>query len=139
MTEAKIDQPRYDVLSSNCPTRELVTRLGDRWSLLIIASLTDRTLRFAQLRRTIDGVSQKMLTQTLRQLERDGMVHRRVYAEVPPRVEYSLTPLGNTFTDLVAAVRDWAYVHIEEIEANRARFDQAGSTASAEAADSART
>lgn len=69
----------------------------------------------------------------------DGMVHRRVYAEVPPRVEYSLTPLGDTFTALVAAVRDWAYVHIEEIEANRARFDQARSTASTEAADTAPT
>lgn len=115
---------RYDVMAAACPTRQLVTRLGDRWSLLVIAALTGRTLRFAELRRAVDGVSQKMLTQTLRQLERDGLVRRQVYAEVPPRVEYDLTPLGATLTDLVAGLRDWAYGHMEEIESHRMDYDR---------------
>lgn len=115
---------RYDVMAATCPTRQLVSRIGDRWTLLVIAALTGRTLRFAELRRTVEGVSQKMLTQTLRQLERDGLVRRQVYAEVPPRVEYNLTPLGDTLTDLVAAVRDWAYTNIDDIESHRHNYDQ---------------
>ncbi|MBD8868873.1 helix-turn-helix transcriptional regulator [Nocardioides sp. MJB4] len=111
-------------MAAACPTRQLVTRIGDRWSLLVITALTGRTLRFAELRHTLEGVSQKMLTQTLRQLERDGIVHRQAYAEVPPRVEYNLTPLGDTLTDLVAAIRDWAYTNINDIESYRHTYDQ---------------
>jgi DNA-binding HxlR family transcriptional regulator len=116
---------RYDVLAAACPTRQVVNRIGDRWTLLVLSALDGGTLRYQELRRAVDGVSQKMLTQTLRALERDGLVCRRVYAEVPPRVEYSLTPLGMSLAEVVAAVRGWAYGHTEEIEAARAEFDGA--------------
>jgi DNA-binding HxlR family transcriptional regulator len=116
---------RFDVLAVACPTRQLVARIGDRWTLLVLSALQDRTLRFQELRRAVDGVSQKMLTQTLRALERDGLVRREVYAAVPPRVEYSLTPLGATLSELVAGTRAWAYGHMDEIEAARAAYDAA--------------
>lgn len=115
---------RYDVLASACPTRQVVNRIGDRWTLLVLFALDGTTLRFQELRRAVDGVSQKMLTQTLRALERDGLVRRRVYAEVPPRVEYSLTPLGASLAEVVAAVRVWAYGHMEEVEEARTDFDR---------------
>lgn len=114
---------RFDVLAAACPTRQVVNRIGDRWSLLVLYALERGTLRFAQLQRTVDGVSQKMLTQTLRILERDGLVRREIHASVPPRVEYSLTPLGRQLGGVVAQVRVWAYEHMEEIDAARADYD----------------
>ena len=116
---------RFNVLAAACPTRQVVTRIGDRWTLLVLSALQDRTLRFQELRRALDGVSQKMLTQTLRALERDGLVRREVFAAVPPRVEYSLTPLGGTLSELVAGIRAWAYGHMDEIAAARAAYDAA--------------
>jgi DNA-binding HxlR family transcriptional regulator len=116
---------RFDVLAVACPTRQVVTRIGDRWTLLVLSALQDRTLRFQELRRAVDGVSQKMLTQTLRALERDGLVRREVYAAIPPRVEYSLTQLGGTLSELVAGIRIWVYGHMDEIEAARAAYDAA--------------
>jgi DNA-binding HxlR family transcriptional regulator len=113
---------RFDVLAAACPTRQVINRIGDRWSLLVLYALEDRTLRFQELRRTVDGVSQKMLTQTLRLLERDGLVRREVFASVPPRVEYSLTPLGRGLSKHIAAIREWAYANIDEIEAARRDF-----------------
>jgi DNA-binding HxlR family transcriptional regulator len=115
---------RFDVLAAACPTRQVVNRIGDRWSLLVLSALEERTLRFHELRRVVDGVSQKMLTQTLRALERDGLVHRRIYASVPPKVEYSLTPLGETLSGVVAGIRTWAYRHMDEIELARTAFDE---------------
>lgn len=114
---------RFNVLAEACPTRQVVNRIGDRWSLLVLYALERETLRFQQLRRTVDGVSQKMLTQTLRNLERDGLVHREVFASVPPRVEYSLTSLGKSLADRVRAIREWAYAHMDDIDAARAEFD----------------
>lgn len=116
---------RFDVLAAACPTRQVVDRIGDRWTLLVLSALEDGTLRFQQLRRAVDGVSQKMLTQTLRGLERDGLVHREIYASVPPRVEYSLTALGRTLSGVVVGIRSWAYGHMDEIEAARSEFDRA--------------
>jgi DNA-binding HxlR family transcriptional regulator len=114
---------RFDVLSAACPTRQVINRIGDRWSLLVLSALEGGTLRFQELRRTVDGVSQKMLTQTLRLLERDGLIRREVFASVPPRVEYSLTPLGRSLSGRVAAIREWAYDNMPTIESARSEFD----------------
>lgn len=111
----------YDVYSAACPTRAALDRLADKWTVLIVAALAEHPHRFGALRRRIDGISQKMLTQTLRSLERDGIVSRRVETTVPIAVEYSLTPLGATLAVPIAAVRDWAEEHMDEILAARAR------------------
>jgi DNA-binding HxlR family transcriptional regulator len=96
---------------------------ADKWTVLIIGALSNGTRRFQQLRREVEGVTQKMLTQTLRRLERDGLVSRRIYASVPPRVKYSLTPLCHSITGPLWAVREWAETHVEEIEVARAAWD----------------
>jgi DNA-binding HxlR family transcriptional regulator len=116
----------YDVLARACPTRQVVNRIGDRWSLLVIYALEDRKIRFQELLRTVEGVSQKMLTHTLRGLERDGIVRREVWPTVPPKVEYSLTPLGLGLAIQIAGIRDWAYGHMDDISAARERFDLDG-------------
>jgi len=119
---------RFDVLTAACPTRQVVNRIGDRWSLLVLYSLEDQTRRFQELRRAVDGISQKMLTQTLRTLERDGLVQRTVYASVPPKVEYKLTPLGASLSATIAAIRTWAYTHMDQIESARVNFDTRNET-----------
>ena len=116
---------RYDVLAAACPTRQVINGIGDRWSLLVLYALEGGTLRFQELRRAVDGVSQKMLTQTLRTLQRDGLVSRTVYASVPPKVEYALTPLGASLSESIAAIRAWAYAHMDQIEAARHDYDEA--------------
>lgn len=101
---------------SLCPVRDVLTRVGDKWSLLTILHLgTADSLRFNELRRNIDGISQRMLTVTLRSLETDGLVNRRVYAEVPPRVEYRLTLLGQSLLGAVIELGKWACVHAPAI------------------------
>ena len=107
----------------DCEVRQILDRVADKWSLLVIALLEQRTLRFTELRRTIDGISQRMLTVTLRQLERDGLVERTVYPVVPPRVEYALTPLGATLHDTIKSLVDWTERNQNEIAAARARYD----------------
>ena len=111
--------PAWNVFDSNCPTRQVLDCIADKWTVLIIRRLADGTLRFAQLRRAVDGISQKVLTNTLRELERDGIVTRRIYASVPPKVEYSLTPLGRSLCALVAGICDWAEANIEQVQAAR--------------------
>lgn len=106
---------QWDVYNANCPTRLVLNRIADKWTVLIVSSLESGTKRFSELRREIGGVSQKMLTQTLRGLERDGLVTRTIYPSVPPKVEYSLTPLGRTLVGLVDAVRVWSETHIEQV------------------------
>lgn len=123
MTHAASTDGRYDVLAGACPTRQVVNRIGDRWSLLVLYALEAGTHRFAELRRTVDGITQKMLTQTLRLLERDGLVRREVFASVPPHVEYSLTPLGRSLSGRIAAIREWAYANMDGIEAARRDYD----------------
>jgi len=98
----------YDVYEDRCPTRQVLDRLADKWSLLILDRLGARPVRFNHLRRDIKGVSQKVLSQTLKKLERDGLVTRTVFPTVPVTVEYALTPLGNTLTETVAALAHWA-------------------------------
>jgi DNA-binding HxlR family transcriptional regulator len=115
--------PLYNVYDAQCPSRTALHRIGDRWTALVVGVLAERPHRFGELRRRIDGVSQKMLTQTLRSLEHDGLVSRRAEATVPVTVEYSLTPLGETLVPVLAAVRDWAEQHVPEILATRRNAD----------------
>jgi DNA-binding HxlR family transcriptional regulator len=113
---------RFDVLAAGCPTRQVIDRIGDKWTLLVLYALRGGTLRFSQLRGLVEGISQKMLTQTLRGLERDGIVSRRVYPTVPPKVEYALTPLGLSLAEVVTGIREWAYTHMDEIAAAREQY-----------------
>ncbi|WP_223178652.1 winged helix-turn-helix transcriptional regulator [Streptomyces boluensis] len=105
--------------------RQIVDRAGDKWTVLIIGTLENGPLRYTELQRAVQGISQRMLTHTLRQLQRDGLVTRTSHPEVPPRVEYALTELGATLLVAVTALIDWAGTHHDEISDNRARFDEA--------------
>jgi DNA-binding HxlR family transcriptional regulator len=108
-----------DVYSAKCPTREILDHIAGKWTVLIIDALADGTLRYTDLRHRIGGISQKMLTQTLRQLEADGFVTRTVHPTVPPRVDYTLTELGHSLRTPIAALRDWIETNINRIEAAR--------------------
>ncbi|RJQ07810.1 MAG: transcriptional regulator [Dehalococcoidia bacterium] len=103
--------------------REMLNRIGDKWSVLVIATLGEGPQRFGELKRAIDGISQRMLTQTLRQLERDGIVSRSVYPTIPPRVDYALTPLGMSSLRAIQSLAEWAVEHGEDVAAARARYD----------------
>ncbi|MFE0138292.1 winged helix-turn-helix transcriptional regulator [Streptomyces sp. NPDC059037] len=107
----------------DCQVRQILDRVADKWSLLTIALLEHRKLRFTELRREIDGISQRMLTVTLRQLERDGLVKRTVHPVVPPRVEYELTPLGGTLHHTIQSLVTWTERHQNEIAAAREAYD----------------
>ncbi|MEU8205431.1 helix-turn-helix domain-containing protein [Streptosporangium sp. NPDC049046] len=115
----------------DCEVRQILDRVADKWSLLVIALLDSRTLRFTELSREIDGVSQRMLTVTLRHLERDGLVRRTVHPVVPPRVDYELTPLGVTLHDTIQSLVTWTERHQNEIAAARAAYDARADTAPA--------
>lgn len=110
--------------------RQVLDRVGDKWSMLIIAVLEDGPMRYTDVQRQIPGISQRMLTHTLRQLAADGLVSRTAYAEVPPRVEYALAPLGSGLIDIVKQLIGWAADHHDEIRANRSRADTTASSAS---------
>ncbi|MFI9009860.1 winged helix-turn-helix transcriptional regulator [Actinosynnema sp. NPDC053489] len=109
---------------ADCEVRQILDRIADKWSLLVIALLDRRVLRFSELSRLIDGISQRMLTITLRQLERDGLVKRTVYPVVPPRVDYELTSMGVTLHDTIQALVDWTESHQDAIAAARADYDR---------------
>ncbi|MDQ4026108.1 MAG: helix-turn-helix transcriptional regulator, partial [Actinomycetota bacterium] len=121
-TDLDYDAFQWDA-REDCEVRQILDRVADKWSLLAIALLDGRTLRFSELQRKIDGISQRMLTVTLRQLERDGLVTRTVYPVVPPRVEYSLTPLGCTLLSTIQSLVTWTEEHQAEIAAARADYD----------------
>ena len=121
----------YNVYAALCPTRQALDRIADKWTVLIVGSLAERPHRFGELRRAIDGISQKMLTQTLRSLELDGLVARRVKPTVPVTVEYSLTATGRTLTNPLEAIRRWAEEHIDEVLAARSRIRQKSKTSPA--------
>jgi DNA-binding HxlR family transcriptional regulator len=106
-----------------CRASEVLGRVGDKWSLQVIFCLGEGTRRFTDLKRGVDGISQRMLTVTLRGLERDGIVTRTMYPVMPPRVEYALTPMGDTLRDAVGTLIGWAHAHLDEIEAARAAYD----------------
>ncbi|GAA1804333.1 helix-turn-helix transcriptional regulator [Planosporangium flavigriseum] len=109
--------------AKNCGSRQVIDRIGDRWSVLIVLTLADGVKRYSELAQRIEGVSQKMLTQTLRGLERDGLVTRTPHATVPPRVDYALTDLGRSLLGLVSGLEAWATSHLGDVEAARARYD----------------
>jgi len=112
-----------NVYAADCPTRQILDRVGDKWAVLILLLLRDDTKRFNQLRRAIEGISQKMLSQVLKSLERDGLIRRRVIATVPVTVEYSMTPLGITLAGAVDPLRDWAEQNLKDVLAAQRRYD----------------
>ena len=112
-----------NVLDPQCPTRKVLDRIGDRWTVLVVSHMLGGGLRFTRLRERVGGVTPKALTHTLRAMERDGLVLREVYAEVPPRVEYSLTPLGRTLEPLITAITGWAEANIGSVSLAQADYD----------------
>jgi DNA-binding HxlR family transcriptional regulator len=111
--------------SGDCPNMaRVLARIGDKWSVLVIMLLGEKPLRFNELRRTIDGISQRMLTLTLRGLERDGLVTRHLTPVIPPHVDYQLTELGRSLCKPVAALGAWAKIHSKDIERAQSRFDR---------------
>ncbi|HZT11832.1 MAG TPA: helix-turn-helix domain-containing protein [Candidatus Baltobacteraceae bacterium] len=116
-----------DPYASNCPARALLDRIADKWTTLVIGVLAEhQPRRFSELRRAVGGISQKMLTQTLRDMERDGLVRRDVYPEIPPRVEYALTPLGLTLREPLSALARWSQHYFAEVRQAQVRFDAHG-------------
>ncbi|MFF4401341.1 winged helix-turn-helix transcriptional regulator [Streptomyces sp. NPDC001480] len=113
----------YDAFIRSCPTNQLLGRLSDKWVSLVVAALSAGPMRYSDLGRKLAGVSPKMLTQTLRSLERDGILTRTVTPSVPVRVDYELTPLGSNLALLLTAVKDWAETHFDEVRAARERYD----------------
>ena len=116
-------EPRVVGQPTNCRAREVLQRVGDKWSMLVIDLLGQGTMRFTELHRSVDGITARMLTVTLRGLERDGIVTRTIHAVIPPRVEYALTPMGRTLLDTIGQLVSWADSHLPEIEAARAAYD----------------
>ncbi|WP_030663583.1 helix-turn-helix domain-containing protein [Streptomyces rimosus] len=106
-----------------CRTREVLGIVGDKWSLLVVRTLKDGPLRFTELKRAVDGISQRMLTVTLRSLERDGILSRTVHNVMPPHVSYELTPMGRTLRDATAPLLEWSITHLPHIDAARAEYD----------------
>jgi DNA-binding HxlR family transcriptional regulator len=142
MPTAKASQQRaqakvaYDAFLANCPSRQLLSRLSDKWVALVLAALSSdgpspgrspvgmpRSLRYSELSRRLAGVSQKMLTQTLRSLERDGLLTRTVTPTVPVTVDYELTELGRSLQEIMRGIKDWAEAHMDEVLANRDDYD----------------
>jgi DNA-binding HxlR family transcriptional regulator len=109
--------------AAECPTRQILDRIGDKWAVLILILIREEPMRFNALRRTIEGISQKMLSQVLKSLERDGLIKRRVFATVPVTVEYSITPLGQTLAAAVDPLRDWAEENLKEVLSAQRRYD----------------
>jgi DNA-binding HxlR family transcriptional regulator len=114
----------FDAYLASCPSRQLLDVISDKWMTLVVSALADGPRRYGQLAGRLAGVSQKMLTQTLRSLERDGMVTRTVTAAVPVRVDYELTPLGHSLLPLLSRVKEWAETHIPEVAAAREEYDR---------------
>ncbi|MFI6031543.1 winged helix-turn-helix transcriptional regulator [Amycolatopsis magusensis] len=114
-----------DPYDRDCPTRQLLDRIGDQWTVLIVGTLGGGPLRFTEIGRRVQGISQKMLTQTLRALVRDGILERRMYAEIPPRVEYELTDLGRDLAEPLSMLAEWAKAHMGRVQEARDSYDRA--------------
>ena len=114
----------YNAYVAECPSRQVLDAISDKWVTLVLSALAEGPLRYSDLARRIAGVSQKMLTQTLRTLERDGLLTRTITPSVPVRVDYELTPLGETILPVVSAIKQWSEVHIEQIHEARAGYDE---------------
>ncbi|HEY3469051.1 MAG TPA: helix-turn-helix domain-containing protein [Amycolatopsis sp.] len=109
-----------------CRTRAVLDIVGDKWALLVVRMLKDGPLRFTELKRAVEGISQRMLTVTLRDLERDGLLTRTVHAVMPPHVSYELTPMGRTLREAAAPLLEWSVRHMPQIDAARAAYDERG-------------
>ena len=125
MSDVLSNELKPNVYAAICPSRQVLALIGEKWVSLIIGALRNNTLRFGELKRVCEGVSQKMLTQTLRKLERDGLVIRTSYSdEMILRVEYQLTDLGKTLIVIVDTAKNWAEENLHQIEQNRVEFEQ---------------
>ncbi len=113
------------MLNRSCPSNRVLELIAGKWNMLVVYALRGRTLRYSELHALVDGISQKMLTQTLRELERDGLVTRKVYPVVPPRTEYTLTPLGQSLQRVVTDMGEWAQQHMEAVLEARSQYDGA--------------
>ncbi len=113
----------YDAFLEACPSRQFLDAISDKWVCLVVSALADGARRHSELAREIGGVSQKMLTQTLRSLERDGLLRRTVTASVPARVDYELTPLGRSLLPVTAAIKAWAEANMDQVQGNRSSYD----------------
>jgi len=122
--QREVAKREFDAFLADCPSRLVLDRISDKWVTLVIASLSDGPLRFSELSRQLAGVSQKMLTQTLRTLERDGLVTRTVTASVPVRVDYALTPLGQSLLEPIKHVKAWAERHVPEVLEAQRGYDE---------------
>lgn len=116
--------PPWNVMIATCPSRTSLAKIANKWTAMIVIALSDGPVRFGALREAVDGISGKVLTETLRDLERDGVVSRTMYNEMPPRVEYELTPLGQSLRHPLTALGRWAEAHIEDVLRARADFDE---------------
>ncbi|GAB2913192.1 winged helix-turn-helix transcriptional regulator [Streptomyces mayteni] len=117
---------RFDAFNASCPSRQLLDTIGNKWASLVIAALgLGGPLRYSELAARIAGVSQKMLTQTVRGLERDGLLTRTVTPSVPVRVDYELTPLGRSLQETICHLKEWAEAHMPEVELARVEYDRA--------------
>ncbi|WIE62820.1 helix-turn-helix domain-containing protein [Curtobacterium sp. MCLR17_032] len=116
----------YSPYAADCPSRQLLDRIGDRWSVLTIGALADGPRRYSAIATRVQGVSQKMLTQTLRALERDGLVTRTVFPEIPPHVEYELTATGRSLRTVLVPLEQWAIDHMDGVAEARSGYDARG-------------
>ena len=116
---------QYDAFFASCPSRQLLDRISDKWVTMVLVSLADGRQRFSELSRTLAGVSQKMLTQTLRTLERDGLVTREITPSVPVRVDYELTELGRSLLPVLALMKEWAEAHMAQVQLAQEEYDVA--------------
>lgn len=120
---------KFDACVAGCVSREVLAHVADKWTVLVLVVLTERTTRFNEMRRRVQGITQKVLTRTLRDLERQGLVSRVVFAEVPPRVEYTLTALGRSLVKVLEGVQEWAEAHAGEVMLAKQRFEEKQATA----------
>lgn len=118
-----MNAPAWNVMVATCPSRTSLAKIANKWTAMILIALSSGPLRFGELRDAVDGISGKVLADTLRDLERDGIVERRAYDEVPPRVEYELTSLGQTLREPLTALGRWAEQHIEDVLSARDSYD----------------
>ncbi|RKW71550.1 winged helix-turn-helix transcriptional regulator [Galactobacter caseinivorans] len=119
-----MERPEWNVMVATCPSRTSLARIANKWTAMIVMALDPGRLRFGEIREAVGGISGKVLSETLRQLERDGVVSRTAYDQMPPRVEYELTPLGRSLHQPMAALAAWAQDHIEEVQLSRNAFDE---------------
>lgn len=125
-TDGSITAPELPLDPENCPVRSVLGRIGDKWSMLLLESLNERSYRFGELRRLVPDISQRMLAQTLKDLQRDGYVHREVFPTKPPSVEYSITPFGRDLFMPLSQLIAWAQVNFDQIKAARKIYDEQG-------------